>query len=66
MAEEWHKYQREDREALVKRNDEGFFVELYELGRLLEVRKVYSRSEYYAEDVAENWVDGIISSPNNS
>ena len=44
MAEEWHKYQREDREALVKRNDEGFFVELYELGRLLEVRKVYSRS----------------------
>ena len=45
------------------RDEQGFFVELYELGRLLEVRKVYSRSEYYAEDLAENWVEGIISSP---
>ena len=66
MAEEWHRYISEDKEAVVMRDEQGFFVELYELGRLLEVRKVYSRSENYAEDVAENWVDGIISSPNNS
>lgn len=63
MAEEWHRYISEDKEAVVMRDEQGFFVELYELGRLLEVRKVYSRSEYYAEDLAENWVEGIISSP---
>ena len=44
MAEEWHRYISEDKEAVVMRDEQGFFVELYELGRLLEVRKVYSRS----------------------
>tara|TARA_A200000159_G_C7166239_1_gene273429 strand:+ start:245 stop:442 length:198 start_codon:yes stop_codon:yes gene_type:complete len=63
MAEEWHRYIKEDKESVVMRDEQGFYVELYELGRLLEVRKVYSRSESYAEDVAENWVEGIISSP---
>ena len=41
----------------------GFFVELYEFNRCLEKRKVYKHSESYAENVAENWVDAIISSP---
>ena len=63
MAEEWHSYERDERRALVKRNTKGFFVELYEFNRLLEKRKVYNHSETYAENVAENWVDGIISNP---
>tara|TARA_Y100001938_G_scaffold141196_1_gene210593 strand:- start:103 stop:300 length:198 start_codon:yes stop_codon:yes gene_type:complete len=63
MAEEWHSYERGERKALVKRNKKGFFVELYELNRCLEKRKVYNHSESYAENVAENWVDGIISNP---
>ena len=63
MAEEWHRYISEDKVAVVMRDVQVFFVELYEVGRFLEVRQVYSRSEYYAEDLAENWVEGIISSP---
>lgn len=63
MTEVWHSYERDERKALVKRNKKGFFVELYELGRCLEKRKVYKHSEGYAENVAENWVDGIISNP---
>lgn len=63
MADEWHRYMSEDKEAVVMKDEKGFYVELYELGKLREVRKVYNHSEWYAEDLAENWVEGIISSP---
>jgi len=41
----------------------GFFVDLYYKDEFLEKRKVYDHSESYAESLAENWVDGIISNP---
>ena len=63
MTEEWHSYERDERKAIVKKNKKGFFFVLYEYNRCLEKRKVYKRSESYAEYVAENWVDAIISSP---
>ena len=63
MAEIFHNYYLNDREATVKRNNKGFFVELFEGGVLSERRDVYSKSERYAEDLAENWVHGVISSP---
>ncbi len=63
MAQFWHEYSRDTRKAIVKRNSKGFFVNLYEDNIKLEKRKVYRHSERYAEDVAENWVDGLMSSP---
>tara|TARA_Y100000361_G_scaffold69482_1_gene61325 strand:+ start:535 stop:732 length:198 start_codon:yes stop_codon:yes gene_type:complete len=63
MAEIFHNYYLEDREAVIKRNKKGFFVELFEGGVMAERRNVYSKSERYAEDLAENWVHGVIPSP---
>jgi len=56
----WHTYSRDERTAVVKRDKKGFFVELLVNGDIVEIRKVYAKSERYAEDVAENWVDAII------
>ena len=56
----WHAYSRDERTAVVKRDKKGFFVELLANGDIVEIREVYTKSERYAEDVAENWVDGII------
>ena len=63
MAQIWHEYSRDTRKAIVKRNTKGFFVNFYEDNTKLEKRKVYKHSESYAENVAENWVEGIISNP---
>lgn len=56
----WHTYSRDERTAVVKRDKKGFFVELLVNGDIVEIREVYTKSERFAEDVAENWVDGII------
>ena len=40
--------------------DTCFVVDLYEDGKLLESRQLLGKSRYYAEDVAENWRNGII------
>ena len=56
----WHTYSRDERTAVVKRDKKGFFVELLANGDIVEIREVYTKSERYAEDVAENWVDAII------
>ncbi len=63
METDWHYFHRDDRKAYVKRNKKGFFVNLYLNDEFLETRKVYDHSESYAESLAENWVDGIISNP---
>ena len=63
MAETFHNYWLDNREAVIKKNKKGFFVELFEGGVMTERRDVYSKSERYAEDLAENWVHGIIPSP---
>lgn len=39
----------------------GFEVDLFDNTGFLETRKVHNHSESYAEDVAENFVQGIYS-----
>jgi len=40
--------------------DDMYCVYLYEDNKLLEVRPLEGKSIYYAEDVVENWENGII------
>ena len=55
-----HEYQLGNRVAKVFNTQLGFEVDLYEGNNLRETRKVHDKSEYYAEDTAQNWVEGII------
>jgi len=57
---EYHTFIRDSRKAVVHRNTNGFYVNLYEDNILKEKRNAYEHSEQWAEDIAENWVDGII------
>ena len=52
-----HTYERDERAAKVYRNSKGFYVELWESGKLLEIRDCSEHSESWAENVAENYVD---------
>ena len=56
-----HEYWSDDknRKASVHKNNQGFYVKLSEGGFLREVRRLYSHSEQYAEDCAENFVLGV-------
>jgi hypothetical protein len=63
MNKLYHTYAYENRYAEVFKNDKGFEVELYENDKLVETREVHAHSESYAEDVADNWVQGIINIP---
>ena len=56
-----HEFWSDDknRKATVHKNDQGFYVKLSEGGFLREVRRLYSHSEQYAEDCAENFVLGV-------
>ena len=56
----YHSFQRDNRKALVLKNANGFYVELYDTDELIETRELYNHAEIYAENCAENWVDGII------
>ena len=49
-----------DRTAIIAQDEKGFLVELYKGNELVETRTVYEHSEAYAEDLAENWCQGII------
>lgn len=40
--------------------DTMFVVDLYENGKLVQCRELPGKSRHYAEDVAENWQNGII------
>ena len=56
-----HEYWSDDknRRASVHKNQQGFYVKLFEGGSLREVRRLYNHSEQYAEDCAENFVLGV-------
>ena len=56
-----HEFWSDDknRKASVHKNNQGFYVKLSEGGYLREVRRLYSHSEQYAEDCAENFVLGM-------
>ena len=49
-----------NRQAMVKVNELGFYVEMYLDDKFKERRNLYKHSEQYAEDCAENWVMGVI------
>tara|TARA_B100000963_G_scaffold25799_1_gene19323 strand:+ start:1351 stop:1542 length:192 start_codon:yes stop_codon:yes gene_type:complete len=50
----------QSREAFIFKNRKGFFVELYRETMLIRVVECFDRSQSYAEDVAENWVQKIL------
>ena len=57
-----HQYQLDGRMAKVFLNTElGFEVDLFDNTGFLETRKVHNHSESYAEDVTDNFVQGIYS-----
>ena len=57
---EYHTFIRDNRKAIVLRNAMGFYVEMYDTDELIETRELYKHAELYAENCAENWVDGVI------
>lgn len=52
--------QHANRSAKVYRDDEGYFVEVYEDGEAVRQIDVRDHSIVYANDTADNWVSGII------
>jgi hypothetical protein len=52
-------YMRNGRSAKVCKNEFGFYVELYEKSSFVRMVELYDKSEYYAENLAENWVEKI-------
>jgi len=57
---EYYDIKHDARKAIVLVTDEGYWVELWEHGKLVETRDLRAKSLRYAEDCAENWVEGII------
>ena len=51
-------YWDNDRRAVIRKEKEGFEVDLYK-NDYKETRKVHNHSETYAENVAENFVSGL-------
>lgn len=49
----------ERRKAVIK-DQFGYFVELWENGRLVESRDLSNHTKQYAQDCAENWCEGTI------
>tara|TARA_Y100000361_G_C11157316_1_gene344963 strand:+ start:1767 stop:2024 length:258 start_codon:yes stop_codon:yes gene_type:complete len=60
---EYHRFHGTDkysnRDAVVLRDNQGFWVCLILNGLMVEKRDLTSHSEQYAEDCAENWVLGV-------
>jgi len=55
-----HIFRGNKRIAKVYKASEGYEVDLYENDVLLKSLIIHEHSEGYAEDCAENWVDGLI------
>ena len=53
-------FEHNNRRAVIYVNNEDFEVDLFQDGKLIECRDVSGKSIYYAEEVSENWVFGII------
>jgi len=60
-----HNYAQDNRLAEIYLTEDGWEVDLLEDDMFIETRKVYAFSESYAEDVADNWCQGIIKIGNN-
>jgi len=57
---------RENRGAEIRKinteTNETYVVDFYENDALVETRELPGKSIYYAQDTAENWLNGIIPS----
>ena len=60
MKELYHTYAKDGKYAEVFKTEQGWEVDLYTGDTLIETRAVHNHSESYAEDVADNWVHGIL------
>ena len=49
-----------DKKANVFHTPDGYEVDLIQNKQVLETRKAYAYSLHYAEDIAYNWISGII------
>lgn len=49
-----------DKKANVFHTPQGYEVDLIQNKKVLETRKAYAYSLHYAEDIAYNWISGII------
>lgn len=49
-----------EKRANIFHDGKGYIVDLIENSNLKETREVYAHSIHYAEDVAYNWVSGLI------
>tara|TARA_B100000029_G_scaffold393608_1_gene390983 strand:- start:559 stop:819 length:261 start_codon:yes stop_codon:yes gene_type:complete len=62
-AKEYHRFHGDgeysNRDAVVLKDNQGFWVCLILNGLMVEKRDLTSHSEQYAEDCAENWVLGV-------
>lgn len=59
MNELMHEYWKNDRKAVVRKTNKGYEVDLFVNDDIQEIREVHKHSELYAENVAENFVDGL-------
>ena len=50
----------ENKKANVFHTPDGYEVDLIQNKQVLETRKAYAYSLHYAEDIAYNWISGII------
>jgi len=56
----WGDKPYENRMAYVMKNEQGYYIEMYDKDTLIETRPLYDHSEVYAESAAENYVMGIL------
>lgn len=49
-----------DKKASVFHTSQGYEVDLIQNEKVLETRKAYAYSIHYAEDIAYNWISGLI------
>ena len=60
MRKELSTFMQGNRIATVYQTDQGFAVEMYENNMLVGDRDIIDHNEQYADDLAENWVTGVI------
>tara|TARA_B100000963_G_C22638363_1_gene678938 strand:- start:7483 stop:7680 length:198 start_codon:yes stop_codon:yes gene_type:complete len=55
-------YRKNNRVADIYKTSKGYEIELFEKGKKIRVVEAWEHSESWAEDVAENWNEGVLRS----
>ena len=55
-------YRKNNRVADIYKTAKGYEIELFEKGKRIRVVEAWEHSESWAEDVAENWNEGVLRS----